>query len=362
MAVLAAVLREYGGPLRIEEVEMEGPRSDEILVRMVASGICHTDISMIDTPDRVPLPIVLGHEGAGIVEEVGEAVIDLGPGDPVVLSYGYCGACSHCVQGSPYHCDNMHRLNFGGSRLDGTSPISQKGEAIHGMFFTQSSFATHAVAPARSAVKAPRDISLDLAAPLGCGVQTGAGTVLNIFQAPVGSSIAVFGSGSVGLSAIMAAKVAGCREIIAVDIFENRLELARELGATHGINPQRENPVDRIRDITGGGVDFAFDNTGNAKVIQDAFASLKMRGHCGLAAGFGVELKLNAFEILLGKKITGVIEGESIPRLFIPQMIELYRQGRFPFDRLITAYDFEDINGAIRASKKGDVVKPVLMF
>jgi aryl-alcohol dehydrogenase len=362
MTVLAAVCRENGKPLQIEEIELEEPRADEIRVRIVAAGICQTDISMINTPQRVPLPIVLGHEGAGVVEQVGEVVTDLEPGDHVVLSFGYCGHCSSCAQGSPYHCDRMYALNFGGSRLDGTSPISQKGETIYGMFFTQSSFATHAIAPAMSAVKVPKDIRLELLAPLGCGVQTGAGTVLNIFQAPIGSSIAVFGSGSVGLSAVMAAKVAGCKEIIAVDLLENRLELAGELGATHGINPERENVVDRIRDITGSGVDFAFDNTGVGEVIQEAFTCLKKRGQCAIAAGFGVDLKLSAFEILLGKKIQGVTEGESVPRVFIPQMIELYRQGRFPFDRLMTYYDFKDINKAIEASKSGEVVKPVLRF
>jgi aryl-alcohol dehydrogenase len=230
------------------------------------------------------------------------------------------------------------------------------------MFFTQSSFATHAIAPARSAVKVPKDIPLELLAPLGCGVQTGAGTVLNIFRAPIRSSIAVFGSGSVGLSAVMAAKVAGCKEIIAVDLLENRLELACELGATYGINPEKENVVDRIRDITGGGVDFAFDNTGNAKVIQEAFECLNTRGQCAIAAAFGVEIKLSGWDILLGKRIRGVLEGESVPRVFIPQLIELYRQDRFPFNRLMTFYDFKDINKAIEATKSGEVVKPVLKF
>ncbi|MBW1767147.1 MAG: NAD(P)-dependent alcohol dehydrogenase [Deltaproteobacteria bacterium] len=350
MIISAAVCREYGKSLQIEAVELEEPRADEIRVRMVATGICHTDISMINTPQRVPLPIVLGHEGAGVVEQVGGVVTDLEPGDHVVLSFGYCGYCSSCVQGSPYHCDQMHRLNFGGSRLDGTSPISQKGETIYGMFFTQSSFATHAIAPAMSAVKVPKDIPLELLAPLGCGVQTGAGTVLNIFQSPIGSSIAVFGSGSVGLSAVMAAKVAGCREIIVIDLLENRLQLACELGATYGINPEKENVIDRIRDITAGGVDFAFDNTGNATVIQEAFECLNTRGQCAIAAGFGVKIKLSAWDILLGKSIRGVTEGESVPRVFIPQLIELYRQ------------DFQDINVAIEASKSGEVVKPVLKF
>ena len=362
MNILAAVCRENAKPLQIEEIELEKPRADEICVRMAASGVCHTDITMINTPGRVPLPIVLGHEGAGVVEEVGDAVADLVPGDHVALSYGYCGHCSSCAQGAPYHCNGMHTLNFGGSRWDGSSPISQKGKPIHGMFFAQSSFATHAIASARSAVKVPKDIPLEILAPLGCGVQTGAGTVFNIFQAPVGSSIAVFGSGSVGLSAVMAAKVAGCKEVIAVDLFENRLQLARELGATHGINPQRENAVDRIREITGGGVDFAFDNTGVGEVIQEAFTSLKQRGQCAIAAGFGVDLKLSAFDILLGKKIGGVIEGESVPRTSIPKLIELYRQDRFPFDRLMSFYDFKDINKAIEAAKSGEAVKPVLKF
>jgi aryl-alcohol dehydrogenase len=362
MVALAAICREYGKPLAVEEIELEEPRADEILVRMVATGVCHTDITMIDTPQRVPLPIVLGHEGAGVVERVGNMVTEFQPGDTVVLSYGHCGRCPSCLSGVPYHCEMSHKINFSGSRLDGTSPLSRKGESIHGMFFAQSSFATFAIALARAAVRVPGDLPLEVVAPFGCGVQTGAGAVLNVFKAPIGSSIAVFGSGSVGMSAVMAAKAAGCKTIITVFRNKRRTQLATDVGATHYIDPKTGSVPEKIKDLTGGGADFTLDTTGNREVIQTAFASLNRTGQCAIVAGFGVDLTLSAWEILCGKIIRGVLLGESVPRRFIPELIELYRQDRFPVHRIMKSYQFSNINDAINDSKAGKVVKPVLLF
>jgi aryl-alcohol dehydrogenase len=255
-----------------------------------------------------------------------------------------------------------HKINFSGSRLDGTSPISRQGESVHGMFFAQSSFATHAIALARTAVRIPGELPLEVVAPFGCGVQTGAGAVLNVFKAPIGSSIAVFGSGSVGMSAVMAAKAAGCKSIVAVFRNKRRTQLATDVGATHYVDPKTGSVPEKIKDIAGGGVDFALDTTGNREVIQTAFASLNRTGQCAIVAGFGVDLTLSAWEILRGKSIRGVIEGESVPRRFIPQLIELYRQDRFPVHRIVKSYPFPDINDAIDDTKAGNVIKPVLLF
>jgi len=362
MGCLAAVLREYGKPLTIEEVQLESPRMDEMVIRNTATGVCGTDITMINTPDRAPLPIVLGHEGAGIVEEVGTGVTEFSPGDHVVMSYGHCGKCADCLAGMPFRCSQSNRMNFGGSRLDGTSPISKNGEFIHGMFFRQSSFAEYSVVKAQAAVKVSKDIDLTCLAPFGCGVLTGAGTVFHIFKAQIGSNIAIFGVGTVGLSAVMAASVASCRTIIAVDINKDKLEKANELGATHCINPSEDQVSRQIHDITGGGADFAFDTTGKKEVIHEAFESLKMTGQCAVATGFGVRLEVAIKDIMRGKSLRGVVLGDSVPRIFIPQLIELKRQGKLPVEQLITKYRFSEINEAIEDFKKGSAIKPVLIF
>lgn len=362
MNCLAAVAREYGKPLSIEEVQLESPRADEMIIRMTATGVCGTDLTMINTPDRAPLPIVLGHEGAGVVEEVGPGVTEFTPGDHVLLSYGHCGKCADCLAGAPYLCEYSSKMNFGASRLDGTSPISKDGEYIHGMFFRQSSFAEYAVVSEQSAVKVSKDLDLTDLAPLGCGGITGAGTVLNIFKAPIGSSIAIFGVGTVGLTAVMAAAVASCKHIIAVDIKKNKLEKAKELGATHCIHFSADQVSREIHEITGGGVNFAFDTTGKKEVIHEAFESLHKKGQCAVATGVAVRFEVTIGDIMRGKSLRGVILGEAVPRRFIPQLLELRRQGKFPIEQLITKYTFSDINKAIEDFKKGSVIKPVLTF
>lgn len=365
MRITAAVTRTAGGPFTIEALELDDPRHDEVRVRLVSAGICHTDLSVRDQVVPAPLPVVLGHEGAGVVEHVGNRVTKVAPGDHVVMSYMSCGRCRNCASGLPSGCDLIFPLNFACHRLDGSGSLrtcdAQRG-SVHGFFFSQSSFATHAIANERNIVKVPREVPLEILGPLGCGIQTGAGSVLNALRPPAGSTIAIFGTGAVGMSAIMAARVAGCTTIVGIDINERRLDLARELGATHVIDGNRESAVDVINAITHSGADYSLDATGVPYVTRQALECLRVGGACGLvgAAPLGTELRFTWESLFLGRSIRGIVEGDAIPDLLIPRLIELYRSGRFPFDRLITHFPLEEINAAAQAAAAGRVLKPVL--
>jgi aryl-alcohol dehydrogenase len=360
--ISAAVCREATGFPAIETLELEPPRAGEVLVRLVAVGVCHTDIRVATKP-MGPRPFVLGHEGAGVVEAVGEGVTELQPGQPVLMSYAFCGHCPACEHHAKPYCREAMPRNFGGTRPDGSSPLSKDGEVIHGAFFGQSSFATHAICEAHQLIEAPADLPLEVLAPLGCGVQTGAGAVLNTLKLAEGQSIAVFGAGSVGLSAVMAAKVAGASRIVAVDINPARLTLARELGATDVIDARAGDPVAAIRDLTGNGVDFALNTTDVEAVYQQGIACLGPRGVFAFvtAPGSGPELPVNLSQLMLGgRSIRGLVQGDAESGEFIPRLIELYRAGRFPLEKLITVYPFEKIAEAMHDSETGKAVKPVL--
>lgn len=362
MQINAAVVREKSGPFLIEEVDIDEPRDFEVLVRIVGSGVCHTDLICRDQYYPVPLPAVFGHEGSGVVEKVGAHVTKVKPGDHVALSYLSCGNCPCCNKGDTAYCLNLYACNFTGARLDGSVTMRKGDEVIHGNFFNQSSFATHALAAERNVVKVPNDVPLEMLAPLGCGVQTGAGGVINSLRAKAGSSIAIFGVGSVGLSAVLGAVVCGCTKIIGVDLNADRLKFARELGATHVINPSEGDPVKEIQEITGSGVECSLECTGVPQVFRQAVDCLTLTGVCGLVGGapLGTEVSLDMNSILFGRTVRGVVEGDSIPDIFIPQLIELYKMGRFPFDRLIRYYPFEEINKAAEDSGSGRELKPVL--
>jgi aryl-alcohol dehydrogenase len=350
--IRAAVLRKRGGPLEIESLEMEGPRDDEVLVRIVATGICRTDIDIIDEWDNSDVPAVLGHEGAGVVVKTGRSVKSVSPGDHVILSYLSCGHCHQCRRGRPWECRYLYEANFGLKRLDGSNALQRSG--VRGHFFGQSSFATHSLATERNIVKIPRDLPLDILSPLGCGFQTGAGTVMNTLDIPRGAGIAVFGTGSVGLAAIMAARIVGADPIIGVDINPGRLRLALELGATHVINNRREDIASRIAGITGG-VDYVLEITGDPEMLRMAIAVLNPRGTAALFTGEGGPGPLPE-----GRKTVSVVEGSSVPQTFIPRLIKLYLKGLFAIDRIEKFYDFADINRAIADAKRGDTIKPVL--
>jgi aryl-alcohol dehydrogenase len=363
MKFTAAVTEREGAPFVLQEIELGELRPDEVVVRVAAAGICHTDLIIRDQWYPVPLPAVLGHEGAGTVERVGSGVTAVVPGDRVGMTFDSCGQCPTCQSGRPSYCHEFFAHNFAAARGDGTSALSRDGTLIHGHFFGQSSVATHAVAGERNVVRLPEEIGFDIAAPFGCGIQTGAGAVLNSLRAPAGSSIAVFGTGACGLAGVMGAVIAGCTTIIGIDISTTRLALARELGATHAIDARDGDAVERIVAITGWGVDFSLETTGSPQVLRQAVDCTGPAGVCGLigAPRFGTEVTLDVNTILTaGRTLRGIVEGDSVPSVFLPRLVELWRQGRFPVDRLMTFYDFDQINEAAGAAEAGTVVKPVL--
>jgi aryl-alcohol dehydrogenase len=361
MKITAAVSRAGRSHPVIEEVELEEPRADEVRVRMIATGICHTDLSChAGQGVPTPRPIVLGHEGAGVIESVGAGVRGLTAGDPVVLSGASCGVCPSCHAGRPTYCRDAIRLSFGGMRADGSSPISQNGERMSGAFFAQSSFATHSVVPERSAVKVPKDIPLHLLGPLGCGFITGAGSVIEAFRLRPGQSIVVFGTGSVGLAAIMAARLAGASQIVAVDLNSARLELALTLGATESLTFGPDTAA-ALQAIERFGFNFSFNTTSSPAVYSLATECLAHEGTAGYVTRPRGDWSPNIAALLAGgRRLQGILGGSANPQLFIPQLLEYWRQGRFPFERLITEFRFADIGAAWAACESGAVVKPVL--
>ena len=361
--ITAAVVRKKGGPFRVETLTLEEPRPDEALIRIVATGMCHTDMVARDQLYTVPLPVVLGHEGAGIVERVGSSVKKIAPGDHVVLTYMWCGHCKPCLNGDLTYCENFYPLNFGGAREDGSTAMQDKQGAVHDHFFGQSSFGTYALAHERNVVKVPAAVPLELLGPLGCGIQTGAGAVMNALKVRPGSSFAAFGGGAVGLSAVMAARVAGATTIIAADVVPSRLALAKELGATHTVNSRETDPVEAVRKITGGGADFTLESSGRPAVLRQAIDALAIKGVCGIvgAPALGTEASFDVNGVMTtGKRIIGIIEGDSVPDLFIPSLVELYQQGRVPFDKLVKFYPLDQINQAAEDSEKGITIKPIV--
>jgi aryl-alcohol dehydrogenase len=362
----AAVVRPASRAFAIEAISLEDPRADEVLVRLVATGVCHTDLIARDQLYPVPQPIVLGHEGAGIVEKVGADVNHVVPGDHVVLTYLSCGDCPACREGSPAYCHKLFGLCFGGSRLDGSSAIRDaEGEALHGHFFGQSSFATLAIAHRRNVVKVRRDAPLELLGPLGCGLQTGAGAVFNVLRPENGQSLAVFGAGAVGLSAVMAARYLGAGPIIVVDIVPERLKLARDLGADITIDARGDDVVAQIQAASAGGVDFALEATGIVAVVRQAIDALGQQGVCGIvgATAPGAAASFDIADLMVrGKTIRGIVEGDSVPDELIPRLVDLFLDGEFPIDRLIQTYPFVAIEQAVADSERGAVIKPVLLM
>ncbi|NHN90089.1 NAD(P)-dependent alcohol dehydrogenase [Acetobacter conturbans] len=365
MKISAAIARARHAPLSIETLELETPRENEILVRLVAVGICHTDAAMRDQQFPVPHPLVLGHEGAGIVERVGANVTKVAAGDHVIMHYDSCGTCPSCVAHAPAYCHHFFGYNFSGRRADGSLTLRCDSGEIFGNFFGQSSFATYSLCRERNVVKVAKNLPLDLLAAIGCGIQTGAGAVINALRVRAGDSLAVFGTGSVGLAAIMAARVCGATRIIAVDTNPDRLDMALSLGATQAINAASQDSVAEIRTLTGTGVAFTFDTTGNATVLRQCVDALAPRGICGTVGVPAQErnVTLDIIDIMThGKTLRGIVQGESNPDLFFQTLIDLYLQGNFPIDRLITHYTFEQINQAMSDSEAGKVIKAVLRF
>ncbi|MFB7720029.1 NAD(P)-dependent alcohol dehydrogenase [Nocardia sp. NPDC056100] len=361
MRITAAVLHSPDDRYHLRELELAAPGPGQILVRIVATGYCHTDV-LVRTPGFAPTPIITGHEGAGIVEAVGTGVDSPMVGDHVVLSYDACHECTACTGGSPAYCDTFFPRNLGGTGLGEPGPVSASdGTSIAARWFGQSSFATHTVVDARNAVVVARDLPLEMLAPLGCSVQTGAGSILIALNVRAGTEVVIFGAGAVGLSAVMAARVAGANTIVAVDLNPARLALAREVGATHAIDGAATDLAAQIIRATGG-AHTCLDTTGVPAVITVALEVLRATGTCGLVGAQHGDLVLAPATLAVGRTLTGILEGNAVPRVLIPRLIELWRQGRFPFDKLVTTYAFEQINEAEEAALRGAVIKPVLLM
>ncbi len=363
MVVTAAVVHERSGHFHIEEVELAEPGAGEVLVRVVASGICQTDIHARDGYFPIQFPAVYGHEGAGIVEHTGPGVEKVKPGDCVIMVFPSCGTCVCCTNGKPAYCLEASRLKSLGTRADGSTVMTRNGAPVFSCFFQQSSFATFALVTERNVVKVPEDVPLELLAAFPCGVNTGAGAVLNVLRPQPGDAFAVFGTGTVGLAGLMAAQIAGCEPIIAVDIHPNRLALARSLGATHIADPANCDPVAEIRSVTGGpGVRASLEAAGSPQALRQAVDCLQSLGTCCLVGSSrkGTEASVDMNNLQKGLTVRGCIQGDSIPEQFIPYLIDLYRAGKLPVERLVTFYNFADINQAVGDSITGKTIKPVL--
>lgn len=364
MKIKAAVIEEKGQSFKIVDMEIGAPKYGEVLVKVAACGVCHTDDVARNQLIPVPLPAVFGHEGSGTVEAVGPGVTDFKVGDRVGFSFGYCGSCEACRTGRPYGCRENRKLNFGGVQFDGTKRLRYKDREVSS-FFGQSAFASHAVVHSNNLIHAEDGIPLEMVAPMGCGIQTGAGAIFNYLKPEADSSVIITGCGPVGLSVVMAAKIAGCSTIIACDIVPSRLELALEMGATHTINSREvESVPEEVRKLTDGlGSHYAVDCTGLGACVRTSLNCTRPLGVCAVV-GSTQELTINVEEELMGpaKTLGGVVEGCCIPQLFIPKLINYYKQGRFPFDKMIKYYKFDEINEAFADTKSGKVIKAVLVM
>jgi aryl-alcohol dehydrogenase len=365
MRIQSVVLRERGGPFKIEDVDLADPGADEVLIEIAGTGFCHTDLLPRSHGFMAEPPLILGHEGSGVVTAKGADVVDVAVGDSVVLSFDHCGTCTACDDGHPAYCRSFWGRNMVGRSKAGHERVHDLvGTPIGAHWFGQSSFASHVVVAARNVVRVPKDVPLELLGPLGCGVLTGAGSVSRVLQVAKGSSIAVFGAGTVGLSAVMAAAAAGADQVIAVDVHRNRLDLALELGATDVVHAARLSSAqiaERVVKLSEGGTHTALDTTGAVPVIAAGVAALRTRGTLGMVSAVRGDIALPGDALATGKTVTGILEGDAVPRVLIPELIELWREGRLPFDRLIRTYPISEINQAEADMASGDTIKPVLI-
>ncbi len=358
----AAVMRSQKAPLEIEELEIDNPGPGEVLIKTAASGICHSDLHVIEGDIPIPPPCVLGHEPAGIVEVIGEGVTDFVPGDHVIgCITQWCGVCKFCTHGRPYLCLTQYK-----GRPEGATPrISASGEPIT-QFANLSSFADHMLSPERSLVKIRDDMPLDRACLVGCGVTTGLGAALNTVQIPPGASVAIVGCGGVGLSALQGARIIGAAKIIAVDAQPWKFDLARELGATDCVNAADDDPVAAVQELTGGGADFVFECIGLVPTVQQAVA-MTGRGGTTVLVGvvpIGKTVEIIASDLTLQeKKITGSYMGSNRFRFDMPKYIEYYLDGRLKLDEMISSrIKLDEINEAFDLMRKGEAARQVIIF
>jgi S-(hydroxymethyl)glutathione dehydrogenase/alcohol dehydrogenase len=363
----AAVCYERNEPVRVEEVDLDPPRAGEVRVRLAASGVCHSDLSFVQGILRGKMPCVLGHEGAGVLEEVGEGVDRLAPGDKVVLSWVTpCGRCFYCRIGKRHLCEVGEQINKTNRMPDGTTRVHRAGLDLN-VFSALGTMAEQAVVPAAAAVKLPKDAPLDKCALLGCAVTTGVGAVLNTAKVEAGSWVAVFGAGGVGLNAIQGARLAGAERIIAVEAQPKKLDLARALGATDVVDATKAEPVAAIRELSAGrGVDYCFEAIGRRETIEQAFASVRKAGTC-VVIGLGSikeSISLNIFMLpLLEKRLMGSWYGSADVHTDIPRLFAWYREGRLKLDELVSrTYGLNEINEAFAAMTAGAPARGVIVF
>jgi aryl-alcohol dehydrogenase len=363
--IIAAVADGPYAPFRLAPVDLAVPRPDEVLVEIRGVGLCHTDIAARDGIYGLPYPVVVGHEGSGTVTAVGGEVEHVAPGDSVAISFSSCGACVPCGRGRPAYCAAFTEQNYIGSRPDGSTTLAEEGRVIHGHFFGQSSFATHVLANRSNTVKVSTQLDISLVGPLGCGIQTGAGAVMRSMACEAGSALLVLGAGPVGLAAVMGAAIVGCSQVVVVEPVEARRKTALALGATEAIDPGEGRLVDDIHGCIPEGPNYVFDTTGIVEVITAAVGTVAQNavlGLVGVPTDFSVNLPINVVAAMQkGLTIRGIVEGDSDPAQFIPELLQYHAQDRFPFDSLITTYPLSDINDAVAAQERGDVTKLVLI-
>lgn len=372
LEIQAAVAHSSGEPFVTEKLHLRAPAANEIRVKIIATSVCHTDL-MTKGEALCEFPIVLGHEGAGVVDALGDSVTEFDIGDHVVLSYDYCGQCRQCKDHKPSYCNDHGSLNFAGIRPNGDRthrrPDSETAD-VFGSFFQQSSFATYALSHVSNTIKVDKSLPLPMLAPLGCGVQTGAGTVLNTLQVKPDTSIVVFGCGCVGLSAIMAAKVADAKNIVAVDVNPARLQMALDLGASHALAPadfaEAASLVEHVKSISqDSGFQYAIDTTGVPSVLRQAFDCCGPLGVTAMIAPGvpGTEVCIEMLGLLPGKSLRGVIQGDSVSKIFIPELIDLWQRGQFPFEKMLTKYaSIDSIEDAAQAMGRGEIIKPIVII
>ncbi len=366
MKMKAAILYEPNTPLKVERVSLDEPQVNEVLVKLVASGVCHSDLSFMKGEMPAPVPVVPGHEGAGIVEKVGPGVTTLQPGDHVIMMVSFsCGKCRFCNEGKPTQCvENLPTMAGAALPVSGTTRLSKGDQALHHLFGL-ACFAEYTVVHERSCVKVREDAPLDKICLLGCGITTGMGAAINTAGVRPGESIVIWGTGGVGLSAVIGAKLAGAGKIIAVARNPKKLALAKKLGADYTVNASEDDPVAKVMELTGGGADYAIESAGKLEVIQQAYASIHAGGKCVVAgmAPLGSAVSIQSYELLLGKTITGTVQGDIKAQLDIPRYVDMFMDGKIPFDKMISKiYTLEQVNEAFEALEKGEVIRSVIKF
>lgn len=364
----AAVLYEANSPLVLEDVQLDEPQAHEILIRTEAAGVCHSDLHFMRGDMPVPTPVVMGHEGCGIVEKVGPGVTTIQPGDKVITMVSVsCGTCRYCGAGRPTLCpENLNVQMMAELPFFAGKRVRKGDEPLHSIFGL-GSFAEQSVVHERMAVKVRPDAPSDVVCLLGCGVTTGLGASINTAGIRAGESVVVYGCGGVGMSAVMGARLAGAGTIIAVDLSQEKLDVARELGADHLINAREvDDPVARVRELTGGnGADYAIEAAGVASVIEQAFASIHNGGKCVVAgmSALGTTVTFQPYEFLLGKSITGAVQGDIVPFVDVPRFVDMYMEGKLPVDKLVSRrYRLEEINEAFSALEAGETLRSVITF